>query len=307
MTDPEYPDTETSVGARTNRESVTTERLSTAAFDLITNETRAAILATLARAQATDPHEPELAFTTLRERAEIDDSGNFNYHLSKLQPEYVTGTESGYVLTNASLRLLGILRAGVGTEVTRGPEPLNASCSVCEMDLAVSYDDGMLSVKCENGHRFPQDWLPPNAVAGRDCSEIIQIQTYRTQHSLDLVSEGVCPACFDPVSREHRVVDAPQGSHVLVATCDGCGRVLAAPIGMYLLSHPAVIGFYHDHGINVPETPLWEIELTVAEPTVVSEDPTRLSLSVECEDEQLRLLVSERAELIESTRTFVED
>lgn len=275
-------------------------------FELVTEETRAAILGALATYQAGHPTEPSVAFADLRERAGVDDSGNFNYHLDKLRPAFVRQTDNGYALTNAGMSLAGRLRAGVGTETTRGPVALDATCGVCGTGLAASYEDGFLSVACENGHTYPHEDLPPNAVEGRTLREAIDLLTRRTKHNLELVGEGVCPACFDDVEREYNVLDAPRASHVVAATCSGCGRVSSCPVGMYLLDEPAVVAFYHDHGVDLTETPLWALELSIVEPTVRSEEPLRLSLSVERDDEQLTLVVDEHANLLDSNRSTVD-
>jgi hypothetical protein len=291
---------------RRREESSPADEFERAPFDLVTDETRASILRVLASRQAANPLEPTLSFAELREQAGVEDSGNFNYHLDKLQPEYVRQTDEGYALTYAGTSLVGTLRAGVGVDTTRGPDPLDATCSICDTELTAVYEGGLLSVTCENDHSFPEDGLPPNAVAGRDLEEAVALQTRRTQHHCELVRDGVCPACFDDVEREHRVLDEQQANHVVVATCDGCGMVSAAPVGMYLFREPVVVAFYHDHGIDVTETPFWALELTIAEPTVVSEDPLRLSLSVERDGERVTLTVDEHARLLDSERTPVE-
>jgi len=275
-------------------------------FELVTEGTRAAILGALAAHQAENPRDPTLGFSALRERAAVDDSGNFNYHLGKLRPAYVRQTDDGYALTFAGMSLTGILRAGAEAETTRGPVALNGRCGICDTELTVEYDRRVLSVTCENDHKYPRDELPPNAVTGRTLGEAVSIQTCRTKHFLDLVRRGVCPACFGDVEREHEVLDAPRASHVLVATCTGCGRVSRSPVGMYLLGEPAVVAFYHDHGVDVTETPLWALDLPIAEPTVRSEDPLRLSLSVERDGERLTLVVDEYTNLLDSRRTTVD-
>lgn len=309
MGDADGPDSRSGVsgGADGGRgESSPADEFEIAPFDLVTDETRASILRTLATRQAENPREPTMSFAELREQAGVEDSGNFNYHLDKLQPEYVRQTDEGYTLTYAGLSLVGTLRAGVGVDTTRGPEPLDGTCSLCDTELTAVYEGGLLSVTCENGHSFPEDGLPPNAVAGRDLEEAVALLARRTQHHLELVREGVCPACFDDIEREHKELDEPQANHIVVATCDGCGRVSGAPVGMYLFREPVVVAFYHDHGIDVGETPFWELKLTITTPTVVSEDPLRLSLSVERDGERLTLTVDEHARLLDSERTVVE-
>ncbi len=226
----------------------------------------------------------------------------FTSHLGKLRPAYVRRTEEGYTLTWSGRSLVGILQAGVGAETTQDPVALDDTCGVCGTELTATYEDRLLSVTCANDHRFPSDDLPPNAVSERPLDEAITIQTRRTRHHLDLVREGVC---FGSVDVEYDVLDTPQVAHVLIATCGGCGRVSGSTIGSYLLGEPAVIAFYHDHGVDVTEAPFWAVELTIAEPTVRSEDPLRLSLSVERDGERLTLVVDRHAQLIDSNRTRI--
>lgn len=290
-------------GDHSEADTSPTDEFEIAPFELVTEETRASILGALAQHQAEHPHERAMAFADLREVAGVDDSGNFNYHLDKLQPEYVRGTDEGYVLTYVGLALVGTLRGGVGADTTRGPEPLDATCRICQTTLTATYEDGILSVECERDHKYPRDGLPPNAVSGRELEAAIALQTRRTQHHCELVREGVCPACYDDVERDHEVLDEPRASHVILATCEGCGMISSAPVGTYLLREPAVVAFYHDHGVDVTETPLWALNLPIADPTVVAEDPLRLSLSVERDRERLTLTVDEHAQLLDSERT----
>ncbi len=295
--EPERLDHETSSG-----DAPVTE-FATGAFELVTVEPRVAILDALATYQAENPREPTLGFTELRERAAIEDSGNFSYHLEKLKPACIKRTDEGYSLTWSGRSLVGVLQAGVGARTTRGPVTLDATCGICGTELTASYEDRLLSVTCANGHRFPTDDLPPNAVSGRPIDDVITIQTRRTRHHLDLVREGVCPACFATVELEYEVLDSPRAAHILIATCGDCGRVSSSTIGSYLLTEPVVVAFYHDHGVDLTETPFWAVELTIADPTVHSEEPLRLSLSVERDGERLTLFVDEHARLLDSDRT----
>jgi DNA-binding transcriptional ArsR family regulator len=63
------------------------------AFELLSNETRIAILRVLASAD-----EECLPFSILRKRVGIDDSGQFNYHLNRLAGHYVRRTRDGYII-----------------------------------------------------------------------------------------------------------------------------------------------------------------------------------------------------------------
>jgi DNA-binding transcriptional ArsR family regulator len=76
------------------------------AFDLLGDETRLAILRALADRQREAPDDPALSFTELRQRAGVDDSGLFNYHLEKLVGRFVRHTPEGYELGYRGQRVL---------------------------------------------------------------------------------------------------------------------------------------------------------------------------------------------------------
>lgn len=72
----------------------------TNALTALGNETRVAILQTLA--EADDP----LPFSELRQRAGVDDPGRFNYHLSMLREYFVREVDGGYALRHAGSRIV---------------------------------------------------------------------------------------------------------------------------------------------------------------------------------------------------------
>ncbi|MFW5911149.1 MAG: winged helix-turn-helix domain-containing protein [Halolamina sp.] len=84
----------------------------TDALAVLGNETRVAILRTLA-----DAEEP-LPFSELRRRAEIHDAGRFNYHLSKLREYFVREIDGGYALREAGSRV--VTAAGVAPRSSGG-------------------------------------------------------------------------------------------------------------------------------------------------------------------------------------------
>lgn len=73
-----------STGAETRRANGHEEAYA-AAFKLVQNEIRLAVVRELAQAQATDPYSPALRFSTIRGRLGNPDSGTFNYRLNRLQ------------------------------------------------------------------------------------------------------------------------------------------------------------------------------------------------------------------------------
>lgn len=83
----------------------------TDALEVLGNEIRMDIVRELAEAD-----EP-LSFTELRERVGLRDSGQFNYHLTRLCSYFVRDTGDGYELGHAGTRLVataGVAEASTG-------------------------------------------------------------------------------------------------------------------------------------------------------------------------------------------------
>lgn len=74
-------------------------------FDLLSDETRLAIVRTLYRCGRDHPDEPGLSFSALGDRLEVDDSGRFNYHLRRLRGPLVEKRGDRYALTPLGYRL----------------------------------------------------------------------------------------------------------------------------------------------------------------------------------------------------------
>lgn len=79
-------------------ETSTVEETAATLFSMLADEIRVGILRELAN--ATEP----LAFADLCTRVGCEDSGRFNYHLSRLQTDLVETTPDGYVLTDVGER-----------------------------------------------------------------------------------------------------------------------------------------------------------------------------------------------------------
>jgi len=103
----------------------------TDALAVLGDETRIAILRALAEA------EQPLPFTELRRRADIDDAGRFNYHLSKLREYFVREEDGGYTLRHAGSRV--VAAAGVAgnvpdeplNDIENSPDEESDECPVC--------------------------------------------------------------------------------------------------------------------------------------------------------------------------------
>lgn len=68
-------------------------------FDLLSDETRVRIVKELYRHWQCNPNDPCMPFSTLYARIDGEDSGRFNYHLSRLCDGLVDKRDDGYTLS----------------------------------------------------------------------------------------------------------------------------------------------------------------------------------------------------------------
>lgn len=284
------------------------DRIDADPFEAVTAEARVAILRALAERVASTPEDPTLSFSALREAAGVADSGNFNYHLDRLRPEFVRSTEEGYGLTPAAVELVGTLRAGVPLAADRGPAELEWNCLLCETTLSAATVDGLLAVTCENGHAQPRGILPPAAVEGRSLAEAAELLALRVVQQGEFVRRGLCPNCFADVTTDHVAFEAapPVATQGFRATCGDCGFVYDGPTGSFLLRHPAVVEFRAAHGVHYGDGGYWETALPMVGGDVVAEDPRRLQLTETLDGEQLRLVVDDSLSVVEADRERVD-
>lgn len=284
------------------------DRIDPDPFETVTSESRVAILRALAERAASTPESPTLSFSALREAAGVGDSGNFNYHLDRLQPEFVRSTDGGYGLTPAGVELVGTLRAGVAPADDRGPVPLDQDCQLCESALSVTYEGGVLAVTCENGHAQPRGTVPPAAVADRSLVAAAELLVVRTVQQSTYVRRGVCPICYGDMSVSQVTFDAapPTAAQGFRGTCDDCGMVYGGPTGSFLLDQPAVVKFCLDRGVDPRGEGYWETELPVVGGEVVDRDPLRLTVTETLDGDRLRVTVDDSLTVVGTERGTVD-
>ena len=296
-------------------------------FALVGDETRLGILRTLGAAG-----EP-LAFSTLFERSEYDTTGNFSYHLEKLDGHFVTKTDDGCTLRQAGRR---VVEAVVSGTVTDDPvlrrAPTERSCPFCSAPIEVGYEQERVEMYCtecpgivrpeDPGDRSATEFgtlgaisLPPAGVQGRTPTELLDAADVWTNLDILAISAGVCPRCAGSV--EHAVTvcedhDASQG------TCDRCGRRYAALFGfecatchyaedgiaiVCLLATTELLSFLTEHGANPldPET-LAPGSLANYGEELRSLDPLRVELTFTVDGATLTMTVDEDVSLVDVTR-----
>lgn len=114
-----------------------------AAFAVLGNETHIHIIQTLSNVDA------PVAFTDLRERDGVQDSGQFNYHLGQLEGHFVRKTGDGYVLRQAANRVVEAVLSGTVTETaTLDPAEIPAPCPYCAANIEMSYREERMLLRC---------------------------------------------------------------------------------------------------------------------------------------------------------------
>jgi hypothetical protein len=283
------------------------------AFSLVANDTRMRILLELWEVDR------PLPFSELRERVGMRDSGQFNYHLDKLVGRFVrkepvdeadTDSEEGYVLQHAGVHVLGAVYSGALTEdVTAGPVPVDGTCFDCDGGLVASYEDEQGLVACsECDVEIMSFAVPPALIEGREDPRLPRLYDDWVRNEVDRFARGICSLCSGPVAPSLDPHPSPMWeeyeNHAAVFECERCGFTMQTAVGSLYLSHPAVAAFHLDHGIDLSETPLWDLEwLFDRHVDVHGTDPPSLDVHVDLDDERLALDVDEDLRVVDTERT----
>ncbi|MFC4357215.1 winged helix-turn-helix domain-containing protein [Halobium salinum] len=255
------------------------------AFSLLGHETRLRTLETLSAADG------PLAFSELRERVGADDPGGFNYHLGKLVGRYVrkvdgaaeSGTRAsltaapdtveGYELTMPGRRMVGAVLSGGTTKGLDGdadPVPVDADCPNCGAAMRAQFRDHGVRVGCDDcPFDFTNPEIPPGALEGRPHEAVPELVDRWLKRGSAVAEHGFCEVCDGPFERRFLVStddDAPDwltgeaGAEVTVRDrCARCGYGWHSSVAAAVTDHPAVVAFHWEHGVDLRETPRWEL------------------------------------------------
>ena len=309
-----------------------------AAFKLLTNETRLAIL--LALWEAYDPftEENDVSFSELRDRAGVRDPGNFNYHLNQLTGHFVDETDGGYALKNIGITVVQTVIGGTGLgPQTQPPTEIDMNCHRCGAPVELSYEDAVLHICCTacEGNVSPSHvsgvktgtlisgHFAPAGLARRTLDQLLVAFTIKFISDVGLYGRGVCTRCSGQV--EHTITiceahEAPQGElcrncgtrdEVRVDyVCEVCKYVGTHPAHTALLDHPHVVEFSHRNGIPLTSdlkdasdcSRFWK-NFFARDQTLVSTDPVRIQVEVPGNGEILQLTVDGDFEVLDKRVT----
>lgn len=259
------------------------------AFGVLGDETRIAIVETLA--EATQDDEEGLSFSELRQRVGVRDAGQFNYHLSKLRDRFVVKRDDGYYPQYAALRAVGAIQSGTYTD---DPEPrsseTDATCPDCKEPMTGEYDSGFFSMHCDEHGKTVQTAVPPSAAEDRSISELTTYVNAEVQRDLERGLDGVCPTCRGPMAVSGRERHEYDRIHAKLS-CEACWLTMQFPIAAAVVRHPAVVGLFHDHGVDVRTRPLLSLPFVRDSDsvTVTADEPFRARVDVTLGEDSVSL------------------
>jgi hypothetical protein len=279
------------------------------AFGVLADPVRVEILAALWRAE-----ESHLQYSSLLGEVAVQDSGRFNYHLSKLTDHFVAKTDDGYRLRPAGLLVVNAIYAGSYVDApVRGGLDVGGACPACGGDLVGEYDEGMFRVTCADcGTQAFMLSFPPRGVETRDDDELLHAVSVHARAHARQANSGLCPFCGGAMdgTLELDADSALPASTLVRRDCDNCGVPNRSSVGFAVLEHPAVAGFLYEQGVP-RDAPPWRLDWCVDDDyvTAVSGDPPRASVDVTAEtaDVALRVTVDERGEVVGTERVAAAD
>lgn len=293
------------------------------AFAVLGDGTRIAILRSLFE----QPYEPK-TFSELRDDVGMADSGQFNYHLNKLVGQFVRKTEEGYELRLAGWQVVGAILSGTYTE-SGNVEPVEADhpCRICGGVVVATYEDERMTIQCTDcGEQFSGAGVPPGVLDGFEREELVERFDRFMRGLVDHARLGICISCTGRMDAEVLTEPGPEigvnaeSIPTVVYRCRRCPEVVTSSFGSAMLDHPEIVAFHWDHGIDLRTISTWTLPwLADDHATVESEDPLRVRLVVEFDDEAgaedagageagdetgatLELLVDENLEAVKVTR-----
>lgn len=300
------------------------------AFKRLGNETRLAIL--LALWESYDPFADDaaLSFSALRKRVGTADSGQFNYHLDRLEGHFVESVEAGYRLSQAGLVFVRSVIAGAGIDTpTLEPTAVDQSCTLCGASVEVAYEGGFVYVRCTEceglwadasddggSGTLAQFSLHPAGLVGRSPAEVYAAAWVDTFHTLYSMIEGVCPTCTGRVERaldvcpdhdpDGRCSDCGRRARVVGRLhCTVCKEFVQTTVGGLAKYHPRVVAFCYDHGLELQygfddlEHIRERLERAGSEVELLSTDPPRARVTTELDGDRVWIELDEALRVVD--------
>jgi hypothetical protein len=274
----------------------------TEVFERVSHRTRVEILDALASAQRDAPMDPWLEYTELQDAVGIRDNGNLNYHLDRLG-DLVRKGEDGYRLSRVAMGLVGTASSGVlDTDWTWGPVDVPGGCLHCDDPVRLHYEDGVLWLTCGTEEHEHGLWVPPSLLEAHPEDELVERIAFLENRWGELTRRGICSECQGRVDGELTELD--DGRYHYLGHCERCGSQHGLPVGLFLVGHPAVQGFYYEHDVDVRSTPYWALDFCrPGAETVDSTEPLRIRVDVSHAGDTLSLTLDREGDVVATERS----
>ncbi|MFC5971174.1 ArsR family transcriptional regulator [Halomarina salina] len=297
------------------------------AFAPLGNEVRTRTLAAL----LDDGVPTRRRFSELFEASGADTSAGFAYHLRQLTGHYLRETDEGYALTDAGVRMARAIASGTYTEsVDREPVPVADPCPFCGAGgdgaaadgedgeaagdgpgLRAGAHDNTVAITCSACEQTVLSLgFPPGGFRSHDDDALPRALDSLYRHRVGLLADGTCPECGGASRGRIEYTDETdtgddQGDGTPLTridlSCSACGYALRCPVTLAVLDHPAVVSFYHDHGVDLRDRPIWNVGEEWAE-RVLSDDPWCVRVATTLDAETLSVLVGADGTVVETDR-----
>ena len=272
------------------------------AFAVLSDDNRIAILRAL-----WERDEYSASFSDLHDAVDVEDSGQFNYHLGKLTDLFVRKSEDGYHLTAAGIRILGAIHGGAYTmAASMDPVDLDEPCPSCGGHWQFHYEDEFARLECESCPMMIQYPVPPGTFVGVPPAEMPARTERYLRTLLEQLRNDVCPYCEGETESRIVVVEEPsegirelQSIPLVRYDCTRCAGELTTDLGTPLLAEPAVVSFFYDRSVDVREGSLWQFSAFDEQRTAIeATDPYRVQVVFEADGDELSVTVNESMEVL---------
>lgn len=236
------------------------------ALSFVGDPIRLGILMTLYDASSEpDPQPRAISYTDLQEAVDVEDSGRFNYHLTKLTGHFVESIDGGYRLRDPGKEVVRLLKRGTLSEdFEMDRVPVDADCYRCGGPVTISFNGNRVLTICDScAGSVALEALPygtltaisasPRTVKRREPNELHRIVHESFENVSASMADDICPECLGPVTKTVRICgdhnlgddgvcpNCDRWSGVAVdLECDVCGRGSVCQPLFARTDHPAV-------------------------------------------------------------------
>ena len=303
------------------------------AFTVLGNEIRLDIIRVLWRAGAAYKYDDgsdaveTVLYSELQAEIDVDDNGQFNYHLSKLIPHFVRRTDDGYRLSSAGKQIARTVIAVSGAGDLDFSRELDKTCPLCGAAVAVTYEDQWLRVRCTEcyglfGDQAPIETLfltnyPAAGLTARGSEQALAAGLYRCALDITYLMYGICRECAGQISSSvtacdsHDVTDGQPcdtcGTPFPVwadMRCDTCGFAKRLPVEMFATGLVLATELTGNPELDT-DSPAIDGAIELLQNSVetgVSTNPLRVSISIDVETTVFTLTLDDEMNIVEFDR-----